>query len=240
MKVAPGTRARQAIKIAIAFALSLLGLALLPVLALPYSNLDWVNFDPVYREAVSGASSPLTVEAVPGIPCAELPAPGETWAAEVNGQAIGQQAYARELDQFSRAWESLGNPLESAEGQAAIPSLRRQVLDLMIDDVLVQQAAVEAGIEVSNQELQDRMAEEVFQGGGPELFHAWLEETGQTWQEFERDVCQSLLQERIRDRVTAGTAATDEQNALQALTFQQWLTKRREAAKIERYADTSW
>jgi hypothetical protein len=244
MKMARGMGAKQAIKIAIALALSLLGLALLPVLALPYGNLDWVNFDPAYREALSGAPIPLAAGAVPGILCAELPTPGEALAAKVNDQAIGQQAYEREVAQFLSAWESLGNSLESAEGQASLPTLRRQVLDLMIDDVLVQQAAAEADIGVSGQEIQARMAEEVFQGGGPEPFQAWLEETGQTWQEFRRDVCQGLLQEAIRDHVTAGTGAAGDHppdpDAPQARAFQQWLTQRREAAGIELYLDASW
>ena len=167
-----------------------------------------------------------------------------TVTAKVNDQAIGQQAYEREVAQFLSAWESLGNSLESAEGQASLPALRRQVLDLMIDDVLVQQAAAEADIGVSGQEIQTRMAEEVFQGGGPEPFQAWLEETGQTWQEFRRDVCQGLLQEAILDHITAGPGAAGDPppdpDAPQARAFQQWLTQRREAAGIELYVDASW
>jgi hypothetical protein len=232
-------------KIAIALASSLLGLALLPVLALPYDSLDWLQYDPAYHEGLSAPPAPLPIVAAPAIPCAELPAQGETLAAEVDGQAIGRQAFERELAQFLEAWESLGNRPESAESQAAMPALRRRVLDLLIDNVLVQQAAVEQGITLSKEEIQAHMVEEVFQVGGPEPFQAWLQATDQTWEEFERDVCQDLLRQAFRESVTAGITATADhppdpttRDELQALAFEQWLAKRRGAARIELYVDT--
>ena len=242
MRTEQSPRVRTGFKVAIALAASLLGLALLPVLALPYDSLDWQQYDPAYQEV---RSVPPPMVSAPAIPCAELPAPGEMLVAEVDGQPIGQQAFERELAQFLQAWGSLGNDPESAEGQAAMPALRRQVLDLLIDNVLVQQAAVERGITISTEEIEARMADEVFQGGGPEPFQMWLQATEQTWEEFERDVCQDLLRQIVRERVATDITATAEpppdpttRNALQALAFEQWLAERRGAARIERYVDT--
>jgi hypothetical protein len=244
MKTEQRPGVRYGLKIAIALASSLLGLALLPVLALPYDSLDWLQYEPAYQESRSAPRAPLPSVAAPAIPCAELPAQGEMLAAEVDGQAIGQQAFERELAQFLQAWESLGHDPESAEGQAAMPALRRQVLELLINNVLVQQAAVEQGITLSKEEVQAHLAEEVFQGGGPEPFQAWLQATDQTWEEFERDVCQDLLRQAVRESVTAGFTATADpppdpttRNALQAAAFEQWLAKRRGAARIELYVD---
>jgi foldase protein PrsA len=78
----------------------------------------------------------------------------------------------------------------------------------MIDDVLVQQAAIEMEITVTAPEIQTQVAEEVALGGGIEPFQEWLEETGQTWEEFNRDVCQDLLNQAVFERVTSEITGT--------------------------------
>jgi parvulin-like peptidyl-prolyl isomerase len=206
-----GSNAGRVVKIGAVLALSLLGMALLPLLALPYGNLDWSAYDPAYKQScnVPPTSQP-TVEPTPKIPCAEQPASDEPLAARVNGQGIGLAAFEREMAQFLAALEAGGVDLQDEENQARMPERRRQVLDLLIDDVLVQQAAVEAGLDVTDEEIQIRMTEEVSQSGGLEWFEGWLQATGQTWPEYERDVCQDLLRQAIMDQVTAEISGTVE------------------------------
>jgi parvulin-like peptidyl-prolyl isomerase len=232
--------------------LALLSLAPLPLQALPYGSLDWVDYDPAYRQgcswpvpppqtsgkqivcgeqpaaaphipgrqtASSGAQAPpppepaadapqaelpVLVPEAPAlqIPCAEMPGGDEPLAAIVSGQEIGRAAFDREMEQFLLALQAAGADVAGLDIQASLPEFRRQVLELLIEDVLIQQAAVEASISVSEESLEARIAAQVADGGGLELFQAWLAQTGQTWQEIRRDTCQELLAAQLQAAVT--------------------------------------
>ena len=210
MKTGSGAGAKRLLKIVAALALSLLGLALLPLLALPYGSLDWLAYDPAYKGTYGYPPAPTPTPTPVVIPCAELPQPGEPLAAEVNGQGIRLAAFEREMAQFVAALETLGADPASAEFQAQLPAYRRQILELLVEDALVQQAAVEAGIAVAEEEIQARVTEAVEQGGGVEAFQAWLDATDQTWEEFRRDVCQDLLNQAVFEQVTASVGNTAE------------------------------
>lgn len=199
---------KRVMQVAGAVLLGVLVLALVPVLALPYTGLDWIQYDVVYQGVARLTPTPVPPTPEPSIPCAELPQPGEPLAAQVNGQGIRLAAYERELAQLIDALAEAGEDVESEEFQAQLPDLRRQVLDTLINDVLVQQAAVEAGITVSDEEIQTNVGQAVTEAGGLATFESWLEETGQTWEEFSRDVCQELLQQRVFEEVTAGIPET--------------------------------
>jgi len=201
---------KKGLKIAGVLLVTLLGLLPLPLLALPYGALDWAIYDPSYKGCQGYPPQPAPTVEVRPIPCAELPAPGEPLAARVNGQGIGLAAFEREMAQFLASLQALGMDLEAAEVQAQFPVYRRQVLNLMVDDVLVQQAAFHAGITIADAEIQAQVSEQVSQGGGTESFNAWLNETGQTYEEFERDMCQDILRQRVMDHVTAGIAGPAE------------------------------
>ncbi|MGD8624337.1 MAG: SurA N-terminal domain-containing protein [Anaerolineae bacterium] len=211
-KLNPG--ALRGFKIAAIVLVILLGLLPLPLLALPYDFLDWIVYDPAYKEGYCYPPPPPA--APPGgqapdpslPPCAEIPAPGAPLAARVNSQGIGLEAYERELGQFLRGLEAIGADPQSPEFQAALPTYRRQVLDLMIEDVLVQQAGQNYGIAVTGAEIKERVNTEVLQGGGLDLFQAWLAETGQSWDEFRREVCQDILRRRLQAHVTAEITGT--------------------------------
>jgi len=209
------TNVKRGLKIAVALVLSLVGLVLLPVVALPYGALDWLHYDPAYQGGYAYLPTPVLppvpvapVPIVLEIPCAELLLPGELWAASVNGQGIGLRAFERETARFLDSLVSLGADLESAERRAEMPTLKRQVLNLLVDDVLVQQAGVDLGIAVPDEAIQARVGEQIASGGGLETFQFWLEETGQTWEEFRQQVCQDLLRQTVFEEVTTEITGT--------------------------------
>jgi foldase protein PrsA len=216
MRITLKPGAIRSLKIAAIVLVILLGLLPLPLLALPYNFLDWIVYDPAYKEGQPYPPPPPPAPACKEAPepflppCAEIPEPGAPLAAQVNGQGIGLRAYERELGQFLQGLEAIGADPQSPEFQAELPAYRRQVLDLMIEDVLVQQAGQEYGIVVTGDEIEERVSAEVAQGGGQDLFQAWLDETGQSWDEFRREVCQDILRLRLQDRLTAGITGTME------------------------------
>jgi len=223
--------------------LALLSLAPLPLLALPYGSLDWVEYDPAYRDgcswpppppeapALQGPCSELPMPAVKApvpqspsaglpepspvvpaleIPCVEPPQPNELLVAVVNDQEMGLGVFEREMDQFLLALKAGGADLNSAEIQVRLPEFRRQVLEMLIQDVLIQQAAVESGIRISEASIEAQVAAHVEEGGGPEPFQAWLEQTGQSWEEIRRDTCQELLRAQLLAAVTGEATGTVE------------------------------
>lgn len=189
--------------------LALLSLVPLRLLALPYGALDWVDYDPAYREGRSFPVASPTARTRP-IPCAELPGPDDPLAAVVNGQEIGRAAFDREMEQFLLAVQAGGADLASAEIQARLPEFRRQVLELLIEDALIQQAGVELGIGIAGESIEAQVAAQIEAGGGLELFQAYLEQTGQTTVEFRRETCQELLRAQVQAAVTGTFTGTVE------------------------------
>lgn len=189
--------------------LALLSLVPLRLLALPYGALDWVEYDPSYHHGHSCPVASPTASALQ-IPCAELPGPEEPVAAVVNGQEIGRAAFDREVEQFLLALQVGGIDVASPEIQDRLPEFRRQVLELLVEDVLVQQAAVELGIGVAEESIEAQVAAQVEGGGGLELFQAYLEQTGQSAAEFRRETCQELLRAQVQAAVTGTFTGTVE------------------------------
>ncbi len=220
MKMRFNLRTRQGLRIAGALVVILLGVAPLSLRALPYGELDWNMYDPSYGPGLGYPAAPAPTAVVRplasptpvsgDIPCAELPAPGEPVVAYVNGQGIGLWAFEREMLQLLTAMEMEGSDVGSAEFQAQLPEYRRQVLDSMILDVLVQQEAYRAGITVEEELIDALMTQEVARVGGTVAFQAWLDETHQTWEEFERSVCQAILNESVKDWVTTDITSSME------------------------------
>jgi parvulin-like peptidyl-prolyl isomerase len=202
---------RTAFKIVAAVVLSLLGMALLPFLALPYGNLDWIAYEPAYQQ---GYTFPPTTQPppkpTPRIPCAGQPGPDEPLAARINGQGIGMEAFEREMAQFLAALVTAGTDLQAEDVQEGMPEYRRQVLDRLIDAALVQQAAVELGLTITDEEIQGRASREISQNGGLDWFEERPQETGQTWQDYQSDIYQDQLRLAILDKVTAGITGTVE------------------------------
>lgn len=203
--------ARTGLKIGAAIVLSVIGMALLPFLQLPYGSAEWRD-----QDTITGDSQTATPTATPGlapsqsIPCAELPEPGAPLAAVVGEQGIGLETFERELDQYLTELEESGVDFHEPGTLATMPEYRRHVLDTLVRDVLIQQAAVSAGIFVAEEQIDTYLESEV---GPPEAqaeLKQELEAKGQTWEEFRQEACQKLLRQSVLAQVTSDVAETME------------------------------
>jgi parvulin-like peptidyl-prolyl isomerase len=113
-------------------------------------------------------------------------------AARANNQPILLADFQREL---ARA------------GDTATP---RQVLDKMIEMVLLEQAAVQAGVTVSDEELDAIIQSDVDAVGGPEIFEARLASNDLTAQEYREQVRLELLAQRVQLQIPDVLPATAE------------------------------
>jgi parvulin-like peptidyl-prolyl isomerase len=119
---------------------------------------------------------------------------GAPIVARVNGQAITLAA-------FERALARSGSP-EASDPDAVV--LRSAVLETMIDQLLIVQAATAGGLTVDDAALDAELASYVEAVGGAEAWANWLAENGYTEAEFRATLRESLLTNLVRDVVTSG------------------------------------
>ncbi len=134
-----------------------------------------------------------TIEEPTAIP---LPA-----AAIVNGERIPLAGFERELARYYLAQDSLD--IDDVDEDEA----RQTVLNDMIDQVLMAQAAREAGTTFSDEDVNariDQLAEDVD-------LEAWMETWGYTWEELVADLHLQLLVADQRDRIAGNIPDAVEQ-----------------------------
>lgn len=144
---------------------------------------------------------------VPASPTATLipPSPTPQLAALVNNEPIYLTTFEKELARYEQAQALSGTPT------AESPNYRATVLDALIEQVLITQAAHQQGITVSEEELEIRLAELRSGAGEAGNFEAWLLANQYTEEEFRQALLASMLAERVVEKVTENVAETAEQ-----------------------------
>jgi parvulin-like peptidyl-prolyl isomerase len=183
----------------------------------PLPPADIPTQTPVPAETAAGSEeATATVEQPTAAPSAtptvqvDTPTPPVPAAALVNGQIIELQAYEQ---QVAQAVESLTQQQvlepETEEGELALAQLRRQILDAMIDQVLIEQAATEVGIAISDEEVDAEMARLI--GDDVAKFEEWLTANGLTREGFRTQLRQQLLTAAFQEHVVGSEAPQVEQ-----------------------------
>jgi len=164
-------------------------------------------------------TTPATATPEQTVPTAPAPAPTEQAlrptpavpsAAFVSGQFVELEAYEQ---QVALAVESLSqqqdlNP-DTEEGGLALAQLRRQILDAMIDQLLIEQAASEAGITVSDQQVDEEMARLI--GDDVARFEEWLTANNLSRDAFRAQLRQQLVTVAFQEQVVGSEAPLVEQ-----------------------------
>jgi parvulin-like peptidyl-prolyl isomerase len=150
-------------------------------------------------------------ETTPSATTLATASPVEGVAALVNGQPISSADYERQVEQVEAFFEQEGLDAESEEGLERLAQARRQVLEQMIDQELIRQAAAEMGISISDEELESSIAGIVEQSGGEDGFYQSLEASGTTYDDFRQMLLDQLLSEAVYSSVTASIDSVAEQ-----------------------------
>ena len=161
----------------------------------------------------AGAPATATPEATPVTAPATNPnatAPASEVAAIVNGQAIPMATYQAQLQTAIASYSAQsGVDWKSEAGQAALASLQDQVLDWLIDQVLIDQAAAREGIKVNDAQVDAEV--ERIKSQNPNGFAEWLKANGFTEESFRAQIRSDLLGAALRDRVTQDIGGKVEQ-----------------------------
>lgn len=165
---------------------------------------------PVTLEA---AASPTPPDQTPEVGQATMaPEPPAGVVAEVNGIAIPLAEFQRQLTD-ARAFllsEGLIDP-DTEDGQARLQALRDQILDQLIDQVLITQAAEEMGLSVTDEELEESIASIKEALASEEAFAESLAANNLTEEEFRELQRQQLLSRKVMDAITADVPDEAEQ-----------------------------
>lgn len=157
--------------------------------------------NPTAVSADAATSTPPLVTAVP-TPIPPTPTPQEPLVAMVNGQPITLALYEKELARYQQAFSAVDAPNIDYE---AI------VLDSLIRQELTRQAALNAGIVVSDTAVDQELSSYINNAGGQENFDAWLEANLYTADEFRAALRTSMLEGQIVADITANIPTTAEQ-----------------------------
>lgn len=129
-------------------------------------------------------------------------------AAIVNGEEISKA----ELDnQVERLMEQSPQMFEGEEGESRLVEFKRQLLDNMINNVLIRQAAAERGIEVTDEEIDAQIAD--LKAGFPseDDFNAALADANLTLDELRQQLRDQLSTQRLMEELVGDEAVTEEE-----------------------------
>lgn len=160
------------------------------------------------------SAMPVTPSSIPGNvpPTAPVsPTPDRPLAARVNGQPIYLVDYERQVAQYQDALTASGVDIASPEGQKQLLQMRAQILDWMIEQVLLEQAAAGMGVSVSQEEVQAVIAQLAQDAGSEEAFQERLERSGMTLADLQVQLRAELLRVRVLERVQATVPERAEQ-----------------------------
>jgi parvulin-like peptidyl-prolyl isomerase len=138
------------------------------------------------------------------------PTPEPPMAALANGQPIYLPDYERELGRYEASLLSRGIDPNSPEGQENLAQARAWVLNVMIEQVLTEQAAATVGVVVSDAEVDAYMQVMIDENGGEEAFRAKLAEWGETYEDAWREVRAQLIGMAMTQRVIESVPASAE------------------------------
>ncbi len=148
---------------------------------------------------VTGENPPAPATDVP------TPEPTEALAALVNGEPITLAAFQTELRrEETRLAEAGVMPADRSV-------FERSVLNGLIDQVLIEQAAAVQGLQVTPEELEAELALDVELAGGQAPWEAWLAQNDLTEPEYRDAMMSALLTAKIRDLVIASVPEQVEQ-----------------------------
>jgi len=155
---------------------------------------------PALPQATPTLAATSTVTPLPPTPSPT----SEPLAARVNGEGILLADYQSELGRFQAALAETGKTTSDEEA-------RQRVLNELIDEMLLAQAAAAGGYQISAADLQSSLDQMTQKIGGNEALAAWQQKYGYDDASFRRALSRSLAAAWQRDRVLASVPTSVEQ-----------------------------
>jgi peptidyl-prolyl cis-trans isomerase C len=164
---------------------------------------------PSPRVTSSATVTPTSLPSSTPIPPTSTPVP---LAARVNGEDLTLEEFQAELTRYKAA--------QQASGQSPVQDDGKLVLDDLIDEMLLAQAAHATGFKVDDAMLQDRLDQLIVKAGGEQAFDQWLADNDYTLVTFRHALSRSIASAWMRDQIVAQVPDTaDQVHARQILLY---------------------
>jgi len=163
---------------------------------------------PTAVQPTAASGSGLNATAIPATPnttAVVLPT-REPIAALVNENPISYAAFQRELNRRLDGIKSLGDPMP-----ADMNAFRLTVLDSMIDQVLIEQAAQVQKVVVTDAEVEAELQDNINIAGGKDKLQTQLDADHMTLDDYRARLHSALIANKMRDIVTANVGMTADQ-----------------------------
>jgi len=159
-------------------------------------------------KTITGPTQTVT----PGATLAPTPTEGPL-AAKVNGKGIPLAVFEASLKSYQAAQVELGQK-STPEDQ------HKAVLDDLVDQVLLAQAATQAGYQVDDAALQDRLTQLASEAGGDQALADWQNKNGYTSDSFKATLNIQMTAAWERYQIVSAVPTTaDQVHARQILVF---------------------
>lgn len=135
----------------------------------------------------------------------------EPLAALVNGVPIFLDDYLIQVTQAEQALVSQGVDPNTAAGQQSLAQAHHRVLEAMIEQEIILQAAAREGITVSDETVDTTVQQSIADAGGKETFHTWLQANGLTADDYRRSLHAQLVAQAMFQQVTRDVPTEAEQ-----------------------------
>lgn len=138
---------------------------------------------------------------------------GQEVVAVVNDEKILKSEYDKNLQDIEEMLKKHygEDVLESEEGKTTMENIKKQLLEDMINNVIIEQEAKKRGIEITEDELEKRLDELKTQFGGEQNFEEFLKEQGLSLDDVKKNVTQEMLYSRLLDEVTRDVEVTEKE-----------------------------
>lgn len=154
-----------------------------------------------------GETLPAPQEATP-----QLPQPDkDALAAQVNGDPLYLADYQKQVNEWEAAFITQNANLSEQEKQEMLIQGRRQVLDVMIEQLLIEQAAARQGVVVSDAEVESVIARDIEENGGQTQFDTWLQANNWTYEEYQSRQHSMMVASQMFEQVTQDVPTEAEQ-----------------------------
>ena len=133
-------------------------------------------------------------------------------AARVNGKPIPLAEFENNVARRQAEMTKQGLDLNTPDGKTALVELRRQILEGMIEQELIDQEAAKQNITVAEPEVDAAINQSIADSGGQDAFNKYLANVaGMTLDEWRAGQREGMLTQKLIERVTRDVPMTAEQ-----------------------------
>ncbi|MBN1993649.1 MAG: peptidylprolyl isomerase [Anaerolineae bacterium] len=157
-------------------------------------------------------------------------------AARVNNQPIFLDPYQKQVAQLEQALKAQNPAITGEQEQATLSQLKRQVLDSLIDQALIEQEANRLGLTITEALLEAKIQESVARGGQAQ-FETWLAANNLTLAEFKETLRAELMANQVFEHITRNVPDTAEQVQMRQILVADEATARAIIKQLKSGAD---